>query len=633
MADIEEDTREVVDLTLDDPIEMDAVNTLANMAESEVIIDLPDEKKEEEKNEEEKNEEEKGEEKGEEKKEPVFASPMMSGHSRPPEGEWVAATRMHCIIMNDHVSEWLRLYGESVPEPSPMLEFLMTKGHTFEFNINEIIKSKYPVITISKDGRYDMTQLPQTEKAMREGAPIISSAPLSNPENKTYGVADLIIRSDILAEMFPGTKVSSKGCKFSKKWHYVIIDIKFSTLPLRADGVHILNQGHYKAYKCQLNVYTQALGHIQEYTPTRAYILGRKYRYTSKGQTYTGTTAFDKLGVIDYSSVDSDVPSQVREAISWIRLLREEGKDWNLECHPELYPNMKYESLYMPQKKKLAEQLNEITQIWYCGVNQREIALSKGIVSWKDPKFSAAAVEIKGQRGATLDRILEVNRTTQNILPTKLRRMNAFLKKGYAKEFYVDFETLGGMFDEFEALPTAHCQNMIFMITVGWVGDEGYQSKTLTADNLLPASEKKLMDQFLQLIGEDSELFHWSDAEPNEWRAALRRHGVSTEEKTTTLKDRWTDLLYIFREEPIAVKGALNYSLKNVARAMASLGMITGKWDTECQDGMTAMLRAYQAYKSEQGKDHPIIKDIERYNQVDVEVMHQIVVYLREHLL
>jgi hypothetical protein len=569
------------------------------------------------------------------------SSPLVKGNDV--EGSMVSATRIHSVIMNDHISEWLRLYGDNVAKPSPMLEFLMTKGHTFEYNINQILKrennssleeKENQINTISADGKYDQKQVDQTIEAMKKGIPIISSAPLQNPDLQIYGVADLLVRSDFINKLFPEFKcdLSDQGCLFSKDWHYIVIDIKFSTLPLRADGVHILNQGHYKAYKSQLYIYNMALGYLQGYTPRKAFILGRKYKYTSRGQVFSGNCAFDRLGCIDYSGVDRDVPSQTSEAIKWIRSLRETGRDWTLTDHPELYPNMKYESMFQTSKKVLSEKLNEITQIWYCGVNQREIALSKGVSSWRDPSFSADLVEIKGQRGSTLNQILKVNRTSIDILPLKLRRMTAFLKKGYVNEFFVDFETLGGMFDEFNSLPIAQCQNMIFMITVGWVNfdkenKEIYYHKTFTAENMQAESERKIMDQFLSLIGHDSELFHWSDAEPNEWLSALKRHNMNQKD---FLKDRWTDLHYIFREEPITVKGALNYSLKSVAKAMLKLGYISEGWTLECQDGMTAMLKAYQAY---QNNNLSSLKEIEEYNQIDTKILWQIVTFLRNTLL
>ena len=54
-------------------------------------------------------------------------------------------------------------------------------------------------------------------------------------------------------------EVVNKASKLDGPYHYVVVDIKFSTLPLRADGVHLLNAGKFPAYKSQAWIYTQAL--------------------------------------------------------------------------------------------------------------------------------------------------------------------------------------------------------------------------------------------------------------------------------------------------------------------------------------------------------------------------------------
>jgi len=104
-------------------------------------------------------------------------------------------------------------------------------------------------------------------------------------------VADILIRSDWInkfldvnalseKEMFvsaPELKNPMKNSRRFRKsrnknvrYHYVVIDIKYKTLPLRSDGVHLRNDANLKAYKSQLWIYTQALGKIQGYYPPYA---------------------------------------------------------------------------------------------------------------------------------------------------------------------------------------------------------------------------------------------------------------------------------------------------------------------------------------------------------------------------
>ena len=122
---------------------------------------------------------------------------------------------------------------------------------------------------------------------MREGKSIIYSAPVKNTVTNTQGIIDLLVRSDIIDKLIdqpPLTKEEADigSPNLNHNFHYVVVDIKFSTLPLRADGIHLLNSGHYPAYKAQTYVYNQAIGLIQGYTSPFAFIMGRRWKFTQK---------------------------------------------------------------------------------------------------------------------------------------------------------------------------------------------------------------------------------------------------------------------------------------------------------------------------------------------------------------
>ena len=40
-------------------------------------------------------------------------------------------------------------------------------------------------------------------------------------------------------------------------------------------------------------------------------------------------------------------------------------------------------------KRKISEDIGEITQVWNCGYKKRILAHSKGVYSWRDPKFNS----------------------------------------------------------------------------------------------------------------------------------------------------------------------------------------------------------------------------------------------------
>ena len=62
------------------------------------------------------------------------------------------------------------------------------------------------------------------------------------------------------------------------KYHYRVIDCKWTTMTLCADNVSIRKEGLFPAYKGQLAVYTAALGQMQGYTPNYAYIMAKKWK-------------------------------------------------------------------------------------------------------------------------------------------------------------------------------------------------------------------------------------------------------------------------------------------------------------------------------------------------------------------
>ena len=73
--------------------------------------------------------------------------------------------------------------------------------------------------------------------------------------------------------------------------------------------------------------------------------------------------------------------------------------------------------------------------------------------------------------------------------------------------------------------------------------------------------EKKIIDKFLGFIGNYSNniIYHWSNAEPILMKKSLKRYNYDN-------KVNWCDLLKIFKEIPIVVKGSFSYGLKSIAK-------------------------------------------------------------------
>ena len=96
---------------------------------------------------------------------------------------------------------------------------------------------------------------------------------------------------------------------------------------------------------------------------------------------------------------------------------------------------------------------------------------------------------------------------------------------------------------------------------------------------------------------------------------------------------RWYNMPDIFISNNLAIKGAYDYKLKNIATAMKSNNMIKTNLEADCTNGAMAMIRAWQCYQKYQvPTSAPIMKDIARYNHYDCKVMYDIMMYLRTNV-
>ena len=103
-------------------------------------------------------------------------------------------------------------------------------------------------------------------------------------------------------------------------------------------------------------------------------------------------------------------------------------------------------------------------------------------------------------------------------------------------------------------------------------------------------------------------------------------------------KIEWVDMLKVFKEEPIVIKGCLGFGLKQVAKCMKQHNMIKSDWTSYGStnlDGSNAIIGAYKADLEAKSKgltmnETSIIKEIERYNEIDCKVVGEITTYLRE---
>lgn len=587
--------------------------------------------------------------------------------------DWVSATKIKNFLLRDPLLDYLdlsnkraiasiQLSGKVNNKKLEKIQF--SKGNEFEKRIMNELQEKYRenYVQISNcvEDILNKENAELTIKHMVNGTPIISQAVLYNYSNKTFGCADLLIRSDWVNKLFKEPQLTKEEenistTKLNHKYHYRVIDIKWSTLKLCADGEHIMNYDLMLAYKGQLAIYNCAIGYIQGYTPNKAYIMGKTWKYTTKGTEYKGYDYLDLLGHIDYQSdkYDNDYIMLTYQAIKWIRTVRYNWGKWSLypkPTVPELYPNMNnsYDDPYSKAKKEYAEYIGEMTMITGVSYKNRLIANKNNIYSWKDENCSAKTMGLNGKILAPLvDQIIQINKSETDLIRPQYitKHKNVFEQAEKSLNFYIDFETISSCFmeDEIDIHDSNTNGTIIFMIGIGYVDEYGmWQYKCFKQEKYCHQEERKILHEFNEFVreiiykytdginqsGRPVQFFHWSQAEPVCLESANGRHHNIL--ATLLANIEWIDLYEIFRSEPILVNGAFTFSLKNIANAMHKNGMIHTKWNSTISDGLQAMYDAVNYYKKDVTSPQ-VMENIVNYNEVDCKVMYEIVSYLQKN--
>ena len=571
---------------------------------------------------------------------------------------WISATATRNYMLKDPLMDWLNLYGtskgfvkdsESETELQKKLNFtkyIMNKGNEFEHHIMKQLKDKHKDNFVTVDNKplwpiqkkYNH-QIEETISLMEKGTNIIYQGLVYNHANKTFGYPDLIVRSDYLNNLVNGKVITSekskKGCKFSKDWHYRIIDIKFTTLKLKVNESNLLNQGSILPYKAQTYIYNEALGYMQYFVPGKAYLLGRGWSSSNNDV----RDPFDKLAQIDFFGEDQEIKEDVGAAIEWIKDVRKNGDKWEMgidgtkggATRQELYPNMCNDMDYDWHKTKsiIASNLSEITSVWQCGLKNREISHCNNIYKWTDNKCSSKTLGIGGKViPVIVDKILETNRGENKYsvnIDTLRTSLSSWMNKNSSPSFFIDFETVSNVNNVESSIDTG----IIFMIGSGRTIQEESESKwdftSFTTNNLSLSEEKRILILFVNYLkeiansyGSDTcRLYHFSYAEQVHFSKALIRHDIVPE-----IKIEWIDLLKVVKDNNFIVKGALDFSLKSIVSALSFHKMIDIDYsDSDVCNGSQAMVAAFLANEATQKNismaNIDMINCVRKYNEID----------------
>ena len=584
---------------------------------------------------------------------------------------WVTASAVRHWCDGDPLLDWLDRYGDErgfarddrLPTYDPRFDLprlIGERGRHFEELVLRYVASRYRLTRIAElpERARSLDAARATWQAIAAGDPIIAYAVLRDPQARTYGLADLLVRSDVLGDLFPAAfdgeeeRIVAPALP-GQRWHYRLIDIRYTTLDLLKDGS--LSTSGDLGLITRLWILNTALGRLQGVTPPLAYVLGRGWR---QGQA-RGTSCFDRLA---RAPRDAFIRSQERavgqaaaDATAWVRRVRQEGGSWDVRPVPtvaELWPNMKcrYDAPWQRAKRDLAEELGELTLVAHVGPRVRAQAHARGVTRADDARVTAAFLAIDGQGAAAVDAIVAADRARdrQYIRPARIAADAGRWRLPAPVECYVDFETVNDALDDLSTFPERGGQALIFQIGCGRRVDGAWRFRSFTAKALTPEAEADMIDEWIDHLREladaagvaslsDVRLFHWSAAETsaieNAYRSASLRH---RERHWPELE--WYDLLdKVIQAEPVAVRGAHGFGLKAVANAMFRHDLLTTQWADGLADGAGVMAGAWHSAQEAKLRgltlgEMPLMREIERYNEIDCHVMAEVLDHLRrEH--
>ena len=337
--------------------------------------------------------------------------------------------------------------------------------------------------------------------------------------------------------------------------------------------------------------------------------------------------------------------------------LEREGNDWDVfpePTIPELWPNCTNDQNYPWEKavSEIATKLRELTKIWQIGIKNREQAHGMGIFKWDDSRLKPNSIGINGEKRAkTIQDIININKksTLENVLPKKIANDISGWKKKPKLEFFVDFETVTDINDDFSNFPYRGGNSLIFMIGCGYEKSDGsWEMEVFTSKHLTIEEEIKIVDKWInymrkitdKILGKEADIphvYHWTHAEKTFLKKAIsNRNSISSKDSDEWLSIPWSDFCEVARATPLVVKGSFGFGLKAIAKNLKKHGLTETDWTDGPGDGLGAMVGAWYCDKKAKERKEDMIsidymKGIEKYNKVDCKVMWELINYLRKN--
>ena len=623
---------------------------------------------------------------------------------------WTSAGKLYNFLNDDTLLDWLQLYGKSKgfktdeeidyeeycknlspkqdgdilsTETQNILTFDEFKNENYKFNFMKYIleqgqkyeeyvyselKKKYnnDIIDIDKDFGFQKFEydkkLEKTRQLIQEQFPIIYQGLVCDPDTKTFGFPDLIVREDILNELLKNENILNEN----NKYNYYIIDIKFHTLKFKKDSYNLIPEPSQQQYISQLYLYTRGLRHLIEPSILTKSLLEHKSYVIGRSWNINNTNSLgNSIGCISFDIYENTL-LKVKSGLEWYKDLKNNGKYWDpYEPHiSEIYPNMKNDkdNNWRKTKQQISEKLCDLSCIWNLRHSIKQKAHQNSIFSWNDPKFNIFDYSTDTDTTRLIYSIIKINKQSvrlfemdKSYVSEKLWKENdAFKlvnKNSIVMDGFIDIETT---FD-INSIDTPKEDSIMYMIGLYYNTSpitnrtKKYKNnmlhKTFCVNKLDKTNEKQIIEDFLLYLKNYNcekniiwRFYHYSDIEKHTLNKLMDMYNIDHE--SFGIKIEWIDLCQLLINYKFVFKNCFDYSIKSINKTLNNLNYIPNEYiyqNSEIKNGLDSVIAIFKCKKECNQNNTSLIKtnimdEIIYYNMVDCISLFHLRNFLNEQL-
>jgi hypothetical protein len=528
--------------------------------------------------------------------------------------DYIRASSVSNCILNDKLVDYLQI---NKVDKNISRDYIMEQGNIFEEELLKIIKDKHIVVSISNIYDTKENKFNETKKLIAENNNIIYQGYLYDQYNNIGGSPDLLVKSTYINKLMNNIIILENEQKINDKDYYVVIDIKHSNINYDTFN-YIKNDNRIPAYKSQLYVYTKILNQLQGININKAYIWAKSYNKDN-------TDFLNNLGIIDYDTIDKNSIDDTNKAIRWLKNLYSDYDNIVIENELELYPNMK-SNTFIKDKNEINKNINDITTIWNCSVKKRKIAHDNNIYSWKDEKLTAELLGFKNNKAMIINNILDINRQEEYKIKI-INKIDDNIIHSNNLIIYLDFEGFtNNLQSKIKAGVITTSEYYIYMIGIGYMSNDKWCYKSFILDKLDQMKQIQLFQSLFYYLRtllrsmkkNKINFYHWSNYEKTHFNKIKENIKLCLTDDVY----EFTDLCKIFQNS-VVIKDAFNFKLKTISKALYNHSLIDTHYDdtNQCANGLDASILALESYDT---NNMIIMKDIEKYNEIDCKLLHSL---------